>query len=256
MTHPARQMTVTALPGIPTVRPGDDLAPLVVAAIGAAGLVLAPGDVLVVAQKIVSKAEGRLVKLADVAPSARAQELAAIAGKDPRIVELILRESREVLRCRRGVIVVEHLSGLIMANAGIDASNVEAAEDTVLLLPRDADASAHALRRAIEGLTGVAPAVIVNDSFGRAWRNGTIGTAIGVAGLVALDDLRGQPDRNGRVLVATEVAVADEVASAASLMMGQAAESCPVVLVRGAPLRPGEGRLRDLLRDRAIDLFR
>ena len=254
----SRRMTLTALAGIPTVCPGDDLAALIVAGMRRSELVAEDGDVLVLAQKIVSKAEGRRVRLTEVVPSARAVAMAAEAQKDARVVELILRESVEVLRCRPGVIIVEHRSGLVMANAGIDASNVDAADgdESVLLLPLDSDRSAAALREALRRALACEVGVVINDSFGRAWRNGTIGTAIGVAGLPALWDMRGLPDRGGRVLCATEVGIADELAAAASLVMGQADESLPVVHVRGFPLALREGSVRELIRSRNIDLFR
>ncbi|TWG94248.1 coenzyme F420-0 gamma-glutamyl ligase [Mesorhizobium sp. J18] len=210
------------------------------------------------AQKIVSKAEGRLVVLDEVTPSDKARQLAGIAQKDPRIVELVLRESREVLRCRPGVIVVEDRRGFVMANAGIDASNVEGplGADAVLLLPIDPDESAARIRSEIHARTGVAAAVVINDSFGRAWRLGTVGTAIGVAGIPALLDLRGNADRNGRILLSSELGVADEVAAAASLAMGQGSEGRPAVHIRGFPYSTGTGRGRDLLRPRDMDLFR
>lgn len=242
-------LEITALPDIPAVQAGDDLPALVRAGLARAGITLQPGDVLVFAQKIVSKSEGRRVALASVTPSDRAVELAAIAQKDPRVVELILRESREVLRCRPGVIVVEDNRGFVMANAGIDASNVEG-EDHVLLLPADPDGSAARLSAAL----GVA--VVINDSFGRAWRLGTCGTAIGVAGMPGLLDLRGRPDRNGRALLTSELALADEVAAAASLLMGQADEGRPVVHLRGVPGVGGQGRAADLVRPKTMDMFR
>ena len=254
-------MVLSTLAGLPTIRAGDDLAALIVAELKREKIAAEDGDVLVLAQKIVSKAEGRRVRLRDVAPSPRAVELAAECDKDPRIVELILRESVAVVRCRPGVIIVEHRSGWVMANAGIDASNVEADEaneggEFVLLLPQDADRSAAQLREALGGLLGCDIGIVINDSFGRAWRNGTVGTAIGVAGPPALWDMRGIADRNGRPLRATEVGIADELAAAASLLMGQAAEGLPVVHVRGFPLAFRPGGVRELVRDRAIDLFR
>ena len=255
----SRQMVISALDGIPTIRSGDDLAAVIVAALERGGLMAQDGDVVVLAQKIVSKAEGRLVRLADVEPSPRAVAMAAEADKDARVVELILRESTAVLRCRPGVIIVEHRSGSVMANAGIDASNVEGAapeDECVLLLPEDCDRSATLLRERLQALLGRDLGVPINDSFGRAWRNGTVGTALGVAGVPALWDMRGMPDRNGRVLRATEVGVADELAAAASLLMGQAAENLPVVHVRGFPVAMRPGSVRELIRDRAIDLFR
>lgn len=254
---PPDELRLRAIPGFPEVRPGDDLCVLVVRALQACGEQLRDGDVLVLAQKIVSKAEGRLVALDSVQPSARALELAAETDKDPRLVELVLRESSEVLRKRRGVLVVEHRSGFVTANAGIDQSNVQQhGEGTALLLPEDSDASCAALRAGLRAATGADVAVLVIDSHGRAWRQGTVGVAIGAAGMPALLDLRGQPDRHGRALQITQVGLADELAAAASLLMGQAAEGRPVVIVRGVPGVPGQGRARDLVRPREQDLFR
>jgi coenzyme F420-0:L-glutamate ligase / coenzyme F420-1:gamma-L-glutamate ligase len=253
-----RRMVLTALAGIPTIQAGDDLASLIAVSISGANLVLEDGDVLVLAQKIVSKAEARSVRLADVVVSPRAVELAALTSKDPRVVELILRESVEVMRCRPGLIIVEHRSGLVMANAGIDASNVDGTEgdERVLLLPEDSDLSASRLREGLRRLVGRDIGIVIADSFGRAWRNGTVGTAIGLAGPPGLWDMRGLPDRNGRVLKATEVGIADELAAAASLLMGQADESLPVVHVRGFPLAFRTSSMKELIRDRNIDLFR
>jgi coenzyme F420-0:L-glutamate ligase / coenzyme F420-1:gamma-L-glutamate ligase len=254
----AVQLCLTALDGIPTIRSGADLANLVLEATARTGVVLRDGDILVLAQKIVSKAEGRFARLRDVEPSARARELAAKSGKDPRVVELILRESTEVVRVRPGVIIVAHRLGLVMANAGIDASNVEGEDggELVLLLPKDPDASAARLRERIRAAAGVDLGVIINDSVGRAWRLGTVGTAIGVAGLPGLLDLRGRPDRTGRALQVTEVGVADEVAAAASLIMGQAAEGRPVIHMRGFPYPQRVGGAAELVRPKDQDLFR
>jgi coenzyme F420-0:L-glutamate ligase / coenzyme F420-1:gamma-L-glutamate ligase len=253
-----RRMTLTALAGIPAIAPGDDLAALMIEACERTDLVLEDGDILVLAQKIVSKAEDRSVSLRDLIPSPRAIELAAVAQKDPRVVELILRESTSVLRCRAGVIIVEHRSGLVMANAGIDASNVDGAdgEDRVLLLPKDPDRSAAALRDTLRSRINRDIGIVINDSFGRAWRNGTIGTAIGVAGPPALWDMRGLPDMNGRVLRATEVGIADELAAAASLLMGQGSEGLPAIHVSGFPLAFRPSSAAELIRSRDIDLFR
>jgi len=258
-----QQMRLFALPGLPEVHPGDDLGALIVAGLAAAAETVQAGDVVVIAQKIVSKAEGRLVALDSVQPSARARELAAQADKDPRLVELILQESTEVLRCRPGVIVVEHRLGFVMANAGIDQSNVQqAGAGTALLLPLDPDASCERIRTALLASTGAEVAVLVIDSHGRAWRQGTVGVTIGAAGMPALLDLRGRPDRHGRTLRVTEVGQADEVAAAASLLMGQADEGTPVVVVRGVPQMAGipwgagSGKARDLVRPREMDMFR
>lgn len=251
-----RSLTLTALEGIPEVQAGDDLAAVILTALGGAGIALDAGDVLVVAQKIVSKSEGRTVALASITPSPRATELADITGKDPRLVELILSESRSVLRAKRDVIIVEHRLGYVMASAGIDQSNVEQGGEAALLLPLDPDASCEQLRVSLRASTGMDPGVIINDSVGRAWRNGTVGMALGVAGLPGLLDLRGRPDRFRRKLLITQVGVADEVAAAASLLMGQADESCPVVHVRGVPYGRREGSGRELLRPKNEDLFR
>jgi coenzyme F420-0:L-glutamate ligase / coenzyme F420-1:gamma-L-glutamate ligase len=248
-------LVLAAPPGIPMIAAGDDLAAIIVAALRNAGLALATGDVLVLAQKIVSKAEGRSVDLATVTPSPRAITLGKETGKDARLVELILEESTEVLRHRPGVLIVAHTLGLVLANAGIDRSNVDGREH-VLLLPRDPDRSCAELRRDIAAATGVEVGVMIIDSIGRAWRNGTIGTAIGVAGLPGLLDLRGTPDLYGRPLETTEVGLADELAAAASLVMGQAGEGRPVVLARGLGYGRRDGTARELVRPREKDLFR
>ena len=213
---------------------------------------------LVVTHKIVSKAEGRSVSLADVRPSARARELAAATGKDPALVEVILAESRAVLRHRPGLIITEHRLGLVLANAGVDQSNVPQGDGVprVLLLPSDPDASAAGLRAGLGRRFGEPVGVVVSDSVGRAWRNGVVGLAIGVAGLPALLDLRGRPDLEGRPLQVTQVGLADQIAAAAELLMGEADEGLPAVLVRGfatdAPALPAAA----LIRERAADLFR
>ncbi len=236
----AAELRLIALPDFPVVQPGDDLAALTLAALSRAGLALRAGDLLVYAQKIVSKAEGRQVALSSVSPSARAQELAGIVQKDARLVELVLREARRVVRAAKDVLIVEDRRGLIMANAGIDQSNVAgsganaAEQEQALLLPQDPDASAAQLAARLGQLSGTAaPALIISDSFGRPWRLGTVGVAIGCAGLASLLDLRGQKDLFGRTLRVTVVGHADELAAAASLVMGQADEGRPVVLVRG-----------------------
>jgi coenzyme F420-0:L-glutamate ligase / coenzyme F420-1:gamma-L-glutamate ligase len=255
MSASPHDLVLTALPGIPMIAAGDDLTAIIVKALRDAGLALASGDVLVLAQKIVSKAEGRSVDLATVTPSPRAVALGKETGKDARLVELILEESTEVLRHRPGVLIVAHRLGLVLANAGIDRSNVDGREHA-LLLPRDPDVSCAELRGAIAGATGTDVGVMIIDSIGRAWRNGTIGTAIGVAGLPGLLDLRGTPDLFGHPLETTEVGLADELAAAASLIMGQAGEGRPVVLVRGLGYGRRDGTARELLRAREKDLFR
>jgi coenzyme F420-0:L-glutamate ligase / coenzyme F420-1:gamma-L-glutamate ligase len=252
------KLDLVALEGVPLVQPGDDLAQLVLDAVAHTRLELRERDVLVVAQKIVSKSEGRTVPLDSVEPSRRAREIAPIIEKDPRLVEIILRESREVLRMRAGVIVVEDVRGLVLANAGVDASNVNAdgGDGCVLLLPADPDASAAKLRGALRDRTGRDVGIVINDSIGRAWRNGTIGTAIGAAGLPGLLDLRGTPDLFGRKLRTTDLGLADEIAAAASLLMGQAGESRPIILMRGVPYARREGQAKELLRPRTLDFFR
>lgn len=254
----ANSVQLLALDDFPLVSPGDDLAALLLDCLGSNQLCLQAGDVLVLAQKIVSKAEGRYVRLADVQPSPAARELARRADKDPRQAELVLQESREVLRVRPGVVIAEHRNGYVMANAGIDKSNIEnSPEDpTVLLLPDDPDQSAASLRRQLGERSGVYPQVIINDSVGRAWRNGTVGMAIGTAGLQPTHNQVGERDLFGNVLEVTEPAVADELAAAASLVMGQAAEGCPVVLVRGLKLSEASVGSQSLLRERHMDMFR
>ncbi len=240
------------------MRAGHDLATIVLSALSHSGEALAHGDVLVIAQKIFSKAEGRIVPLATVVASARAMALAEEVRKDPRVVELILRESKEVVRHKADLLVVEHRLGFVTANAGIDMSNIEHGDedDTVLMLPLDPDGSCSRLRSALEARTGVGIGVIMNDSHGRAFRNGVVGVAIGVSGVAALADLRGQVDLFGRSLRATEVAVADEMAAAASLVMGQAAEGRPIVLARGFPLAHREASVAELFRPKHMDVFR
>jgi coenzyme F420-0:L-glutamate ligase / coenzyme F420-1:gamma-L-glutamate ligase len=243
------------LDGVPLVKAGDDLARITLTALQETQLTLAPGDILVFAQKIVSKAEGRRVDLRQVLPTPRAIELAAIAQKDARLVELILSESSAVVRARPGVIIVEHRSGIILANAGIDRSNVDGV-DQALLLPLDPDRTARELREELVRVANVDVGVLIIDSIGRAWRNGTIGTTIGASGMPTLLDLRGRPDLFGRALETTEIGWSDELAAAASLMMGQAGEGCPIVLARGLAPQTQHGTARDLLRPKDKDLFR
>lgn len=242
-----------AVSGLPEIRAGDDLAALIRHAIHESGLVLESYDLLVIAQKIVSKAEGRLVRLAEVTPSAEAEALALKVQKDPRFVELVLRESSEVVRAVPNILITRHRCGWVMANAGIDRSNIPNADDHVLLLPKDCDASARRLR---EALAPAHPAVIISDSFGRPWREGTVNVALGVAGYASVLDLRGTTDREGRTLQSTQIALADAVAAGAGLVMGESTEGIPVTLVRGldfsAPLSDG----RSLVRPSEGDLFR
>jgi coenzyme F420-0:L-glutamate ligase/coenzyme F420-1:gamma-L-glutamate ligase len=251
-------LVITPLQEVPTIVEGDDLPGIILDAARRSMLDLADYDVIAIAQKIVSKAEGRAVRLSQVTPSARAIDLATASGKDPRVVELILRESTDVLRCRPGAIIVVHRLGFVAANAGIDASNVESEgiDEAVLMLPNDPDRSAAAIRHELYRRTGKTIGILINDSFGRAWRMGTVGTAIGAAGIPALMDLRGKPDRTGRPLQSTEVGLGDELAAAASLMMGQAGEGLPIVHVRGFPYEDCGGQAADLIRPRHLDLFR
>jgi coenzyme F420-0:L-glutamate ligase / coenzyme F420-1:gamma-L-glutamate ligase len=254
----ASNVTLIPLRGIKLVEPGDDLGAITVAAFAANGLAAGEGDVLVVAQKIVSKSEGRYVDVAKVEPTDRAVALAAEVDKDPRFVEVVLSESKRVVRHRPGLLIVEHRLGFVMANAGIDHSNVAAAGgvERVLLLPLDPDGSAQGLRQYLTSVFGVGLAVVISDSFGRPWRKGTVGVALGAAGLPAFVDLRGHADLFGRELLVTETGFADEIAAAAGLLMGQADEAVPMVLVRGltwsAPDQPGAA----LIRPAEHDLFR
>ena len=251
-------LSLTALEGMPEVTAGMALAPLIAAALERHALAVADDDVLLVGQKIVSKSEGRFVELTRVEVSARARDLAARCGKDPRLVEVILRESIEVVRCAPQVLIVRHRLGLVMANAGVDQSNVPGSEQRVLLLPQDPDASAAALRRSLSAILGSSPALIITDTFGRPWRSGVCGTAIGASGITTLLDRRGERDRFGRELKVTQVAIADALAAAATLVMGEGAEGRPVVLANGLPagLRHPSARASDVLRPLAEDLFR
>jgi len=251
-------LLLTAVPDIPHIQPGDDIAEVILAALATAGLTLQDSDILVIAQKIISKAEGRSVNLADVTAGERAREVAAQTGKDPRLVELILQESDEISRLREGVLIVRHRLGFTSANAGIDRSNVSqpGGEERVLLLPLDPDGSAAGIRAVLEARSGVQVGVIVSDTHGRPFRQGNVGVAIGVAGLPALWDRRGEFDLYGYELQHTIVGVADEIAAAAGLLMGQASEGMPVVLVRGLQLPPVEGKAQDLVRPKEMDLYR
>jgi coenzyme F420-0:L-glutamate ligase/coenzyme F420-1:gamma-L-glutamate ligase len=255
---PRTGIELFAVPDMPAIKPGDDLAALIVANLAGAGLSLAHGDVVVLAQKIVSKAENRLVDLKDITASPAAEALAREVGKDARLVEVILSESRRVVRYRPNVLIVEHRLGYVMANAGIDQSNVapEDGRELALLLPVDPDASAERLRRALSSLTGLDLGVVINDSFGRAWRRGTVGIAVGCAGIPSLLDKRGDPDLFGRPLRVTVVALADELAAAASLLMGQADEGRPIVVVRGALPSGAALPAAALVRPPDEDLFR
>lgn len=255
-------LTFSAIANVPMIEPGDDLVSIICDAVLQSGEVLQDGDVLVFAQKIVSKAEDRYVDLATVTASQEAIDLALEVDKDPRHVQVILDESNEVVRKRLGVLIVEHRLGFVQANAGIDQSNIKHSDESpmVLLLPVDPDASAQGIRRGIRERCKVDVAVIINDSIGRAWRVGSLGLAIGVAGFTALEDYIGRRDIFGRELVVTQVAAADELSAGASLVMGQTNEKTPVVLVRGySPLEPDDPELRGvkpLLRPKEQDMFR
>ena len=247
------ELRIVAVPGIPEVTAGADLAELIGDALSACGFALEAGDVLVVAQKIVSKSEGAVVALADIEPSARAREWASAYGKDPSVIEVVLRESRRLVRMERGIIISETHQGFICANAGVDGSNVP--EGYVTILPRDPDASAARLQATLGARAGLAVAAIVSDTFGRPWRDGVVNVALGVAGLRPMLDYRGTRDRFGHLLQSTVIAIADEIAGAAELVMGKTA-GMPVVVVRGAGEWVGEGTGAMLLRPASMDLFR
>lgn len=248
------QINIIGVSNIPEINPGDDLPALILAGLSSDGTALQDGDVLVVTQKIVSKAEGRLVDLREIEPSPFAIEYAHTWGKDPRQIEVVLRESVRIVRMDKGVLISETRHGFVCANAGVDASNVPG-EHIVGLLPVDSDASAANIRRAIQEATGLDVPVIVSDSFGRPWRQGIINIAIGVSGLAPLIDYRGQDDRYGYRMSATVISVADELASAAELVMGKV-ESCPVAIVRNYPYTRAEGTSRELVMDPTRDMFR
>lgn len=255
-----KKLVLSAVAGIPLIQEGDDLAEIIYEAAINSELNFEDEDVLVLAQKIVSKAEGRLVNLTTVTPSSEAINLATFLDKRPELVELILRESTEVLRTRPGTIIVQHKAGFVCANAGIDHSNVRGPwgndNDWVLLLPEDSDQSAERIRKRLEGLTGKQLAVLIIDSHGRAWRNGVLGTAIGLSGMPGLVDMRGTEDMNGYKMRVTTIAAADELAAAASLLMGQTSEGTPVVHARGFPYPLREGTVAELIRDKEKDMFR
>jgi coenzyme F420-0:L-glutamate ligase / coenzyme F420-1:gamma-L-glutamate ligase len=244
--------------GMPLIKAGDDVCALIADAMRARGMALEGGDVLVVTQKIVSKAEGLVIDLATISPSERAKEIAATHGGDPRYIEVVLQQSRDIVVVRPNLLIAEHLSGAVMANAGVDRSNLEQADgrEFVIILPPNPDAAAQGLREMLRARHGVDVAVILSDSWGRPWRLGTTGAALGVAGFAPLRDLRGTPDLFGAPLQHSLQAVGDELAAAANLVMGQAAESVPVVLIRGFVHTSEDGAARDLLRPREQDVFR
>lgn len=251
------RLQLIPLPDIPLIQPGDDLTGLIVESSQKAGVVLSDLDIVVIAQKIVSKAEGRFVRLAEVTPSARALELAELTGKSAEQVEVILWDTAEIIRTQKDLLIVEHKLGFISANAGVDHSNVSSEPDVLLRLPADPDASARAIRSRLVDLAGVSPPVLIIDSHGRAWRFGTVGVTIGLSGLAPVQDLRGVPDLFGEPLRYTDVGFTDQIAAAASLLMGQAAEGCPVVIVRGLPFTLDEqARAAGVLRPKKLDVFR
>jgi coenzyme F420-0:L-glutamate ligase/coenzyme F420-1:gamma-L-glutamate ligase len=255
----ATTLILTALPDIPLIKSGDDLVPIIEQGIQRAGLRLQDGDVLVLAQKIVSKSEGRVVDLKEVVPSPRACTVARYVEKDPRFVELVLRESRQILRMRPGLLVVEHRLGFVCANAGLDRSNVgphAEGQEQVLILPADPDGTCEGIRQKLARRLGISVGVIINDSHGRAWRTGVQGVAIGVAGVPALVDMRGHPDLFDYTLQITQIGTADEMAAAASLLMGQADEGRPIVHARGFPYPLRAGGLAELIRPEDEDAFR
>ena len=251
------RLEIFAIPGVPMVRAGDDISSIIVDATRQAGLTLHDGDVVVIAQKIVSKAEGRTVELATVTPTAEAIALAAEVGKDPRIVEVVLSESVRVVRSRPNLMIMQHKLGFVMANAGVDQSNVAPSDGVqrALLLPVDPDGSAETIRARLEEWFGVKLGCVISDSFGRPWRRGTAGVAIGCAGLPSLIDLRGQLDLFGRTLEVSIIGFADEIAAAASLLQGQAAEGQPVIVVRGLTWTAPNASIAELLRPPEEDLF-
>jgi coenzyme F420-0:L-glutamate ligase/coenzyme F420-1:gamma-L-glutamate ligase len=253
-------LVLTALPNIPIVHTGDDLVEITWNGLSQADIHLQDGDILVVTQKIISKAEGRWVNLVSIQPSARAIALAEKIQKDPKLVELILHESNQILRTRPGTIIVEHRLGFVCANAGIDHSNVagegNSTEEWVLLLPENPDTSAQMMQQKLETMSGVRLGVMIIDSHGRAWRHGVVGVTIGFSGMPGLVDMRGKSDLFGYNLRITTIGAVDELAAAASLIMGQADEATPIVHVRGFPYKLRDGNIKELLRPKEQDLFR
>lgn len=253
----AKSITYTALPEVPLIQPGDDLVQIIAEGVARVGIEVVAGDVFVLAQKIVSKSENRYVYLDSVVPSARALELAKTVGKDPRHIEVVLSESTEVVRTRKNVMIVAHRLGFVMANAGIDESNIEQGRGhRVLLLPENPDASCEDLKCGLDQRFGVSVGVVMNDSFGRPWRNGVVGVALGSAGVPSLQSMIGEPDLFSRPMQVTEIALADELAAAASLVMGQAAEGQPIVHVRGFSSSAPVNAASALIRPKEQDMFR
>jgi len=253
-------LVLSPLPNIPMVQAGDDLVEIILGGLLSGNILLEDGDILVIAQKIVSKAEGRWVNLVTIQPSLKAIELARSTEKDPRLIELVLQESNQVLRSRVGTVIVEHKLGFICANAGIDHSNVagtgDSKEEWVLLLPENPNASAQVIREKLEAYSAVHLGVMIIDSHGRAWRQGVVGVAIGLSGMPGLVDMRGKTDLFGYTLKFTTIGAADELAAAASLAMGQSDEATPIIHVRGFPYALREGSIKELLRPKDQDLFR
>lgn len=249
-------LSAFALPGIPLIKQGADIPSIIIEGIASSGTRLQAGDILVISSKIISKSEGRLVNLNTVNPGEKALHYAEITGKDPRVVELVLNESLSISRASRGVMVVEHRLGFISANAGIDQSNVGGTQDDVLLLPLDPDVSAQQIRQRLLELTGIDVAIVISDTHGRPFRLGNVGVAIGVAGLLALTDLRGQDDLFGRKLMISSQGYADLIASTAHLLCGEANEGRPVIVIRGLDYPRGNGSAKDLVRPAHQDLYR
>ena len=251
---PVPELRILGVAGLPEVHEGDDLGGMIAEAAAAGGSPIESGDVVVVTQKVVSKTEGRVVKLSDVTPSGFAEKIAARYEKAPRLVEVVLRESTRVVRMDQGVIITETRHGFICANAGVDSSNVPG-EETVSLLPEDPDRSAGAIREQILDVAGVDAPVIITDTFGRPWREGQVNFAVGVSGMDVSRDYRGEADASGKVMAVTNIAEVDEIASAAELVMGKV-DGVPAAIVRGHRYRRGDGGTGALLRSRSTDLFR
>lgn len=253
---PSPSFQAIALPGVPMVQAGDDISQLLLDALARSDLSLESGDVIVIASKIISKSEGRIVLLADVMPGDEACKVAEEVDKDPRIVELVLSESSAISRMRKGVLVTEHRLGFVSANSGLDASNVDESNEQVLLLPLNPDESASEIRESLKQRTNSEVAIVITDTHGRPFRLGNVGVAIGVSGMQALWDRRGEKDLFGREMVATILGYADLVASTAHLIMGEGAEGLPFVLIRGLEFPQGEGQAKDLNRPPEMDMYR
>jgi len=248
------QMSLFALQNIPDIKPGDDIGKIISDCMKREGFLLSDGDIVVVAHKIVSKAEGRLINLSQVEPSSKARQLSEIVGKDPRLIELILQESEEIVKVRKGLIIARHRLGFVCANAAIDQSN--AGEGTAILLPENPDESAKRICKSIKEETGKNIAVIINDSHGRPFRQGAIGIAVGIWGIKPLLSYAGKRDRYGYTLRSSVEAIADELSSAATLLMGQSNEGRPVVIIKGLSYEAGDGGVKSLIRSPKLDLFR